>query len=431
MDYFCPWLTLTRSDPARDRNHARNDEGSTPVLLEGFSLAPTPGWSKVDAVRSQLTLRTAFTACFAVVATAAAVLFVLETRVALTLTVAAMMAAIALDHVVRRIEMRGLRRTSAIAVTTLAVALLIIGLMLVVVPAAIRQLQELIAATPRIVDSLRRSSWFASWNEHFGVEERLKDGFSAAFGPARGAGNPILGAITSALGAVAGFVTVLALTVFMLLFGGGLVRRLLAVAPAVDRPRWENVLAKSYAAVRGYFGGLLFICSINATLTIAVLKLAGAPYFLPLGLLSGFSSLVPYAGPIFTGAFITLVTLATGGAAKALIALGYFLLYGQLEGNVLGPFVFRRTVHLDPLVTLLAVLFLAELLGVAGAVVAVPAVAVAQIFVRELQAARRDHLSANAWVLPPLFEPEPSPEPGGMSAAAQRPALEATARAAP
>ncbi len=372
-------------------------------------------------MRSQVTLRTAFTACFAVVATAGAVRFVLETRVALALTVAAMMGAIALDHVVRRMEMRGFRRGSAIALTILAVALLTIGLMLVVVPAAVRQLQELIVATPRTLDSLRHSPWFASWNERFGVEERLKDGFSGAFGRAQSAGNPILGAVTSALGAVAGFVTVLALTVFMLVFGGGLVRRLLEVVPAVDRPRWEDVLAKSYTAVSGYFGGILFICSINATVTTALLGLIGAPYFLPLGLLSGFSSLVPYAGPIFTGAFITLVTLATGGAVKALIALGYFLLYGQLEGNVLGPFVVRRTVHLNPLVTLLAVLFLAELLGVAGAVVAVPAVAVAQIFVRELLAARRNRLSANASVLPPLFEPEPSP----------RPAPEATARAAP
>jgi putative heme transporter len=360
-------------------------------------------------VRSQLTFRTAFTACFAVVATAGTVLFVLETRVALTLTVTAMMVAIALDHVVRRMEMRGLRRGSAIALTTLAAALLIIGLMLVVVPAAVRQLQELIAAAPRILDSLRHSSWFASWNERFGVEQRLKDGISGAFGLARSTVNPILGAVTSALGAVAGFVAVLALTVFMLVFGGGLVRRLLAVAPAGDRPHWENVLAKSYTAVGGYLGGLLFICSINATVATAALALIRTPYFLPLGLLSGFSGLVPYAGPIFTGAFITLVTLATGGAVKALFALGYFLLYGQLEGSVLGPFVFRRTMHLDPLVTLLAVLFLAELLGVAGAVVAVPAVAVGQIFVRVLLAARRDRLSADDSILPPLFAPESSP----------------------
>jgi predicted PurR-regulated permease PerM len=337
------------------------------------------------------------------------VLFVFETRVALTLTVAAMMWAIALDHLVRRMELRGVGRSWAIAFITLAVALLIVALLVIVLPAAVRQLEEFIAAIPRILDSLRQSPWFSA----FGVEEQLKNGFSGGAGPARGAVNPLLGAVTSALGAVAGFVTVLALTVFMLVFGGGLVRRLLAAAPVVDRPRWENVLAKSYTAIRSYLGGLLLICSINSTLTIAALALIGAPYFLPLGLLSGFSSLVPYAGPIFTGGFITLVTLASGGTLKAFFALGYFLLYGQLEGNVLGPFVVRRTVHLDPLVTLLAVLFLAELLGVVGAVVAVPAVAVAQIFLRELVDARRNRLDAS--VLPPLFEPGPSPTlaPGG------------------
>jgi predicted PurR-regulated permease PerM len=357
-------------------------------------------------VRSQVTLRTAFTVCFAVVATAAVVLFVLETRVALTLTVAAMMLAIALDHVVRRMEGRGLRRGWAIALTTLAVVLLLTGLMLIVVPAAVGQLREFISSTPRILESLRHSPWFESWNQRLGLEERLKDALSGALGLAQSAVNPILAAVTSALSAVAGFVTVLALTVFMLVFGGGMVQRLLALARPVDRPRWEDVLAKSYRAVGGYLGGMLFICSINGTLTTAVLAMIGTPYFLPLGLLSGFSSLVPYAGPILTGGFITLVTLITGGAVKALITLGYFLLYGQLEGNVLGPFVFRRTVHLDPLVTLLAVLFLAELLGIAGAVVAVPAVALAQIVARELLAARRVRLSAESATT------EPSPPPG-------------------
>jgi len=347
-------------------------------------------------VRSQVTLRTAFTVCFAAVATAALVLFVLQTRLALTLTVAAMMVAIALDHVVRRMEARGIRRGWAIALTTLAVVLLLTGLMLIVVPTAIHQLRDFIASMPKTLGDLRKSPRFQSLNARFGIEERLKDALSGAFGMAQTAVNPILSAVTSALSAVAGFVTVLVLTVFMLVFGGGLVRRLLALVPVHDRPRWEGVLAKSYRAVGGYLGGVLFICSVNATLTTAVLAMIGTPYFLPLGLLSGFSSLVPYAGPILTGAFITLVTLITGGAVKALITLGYFLLYGQLEGNVLGPFVFRRTVHLDPLVTLLGILFLAELLGIAGAVVAVPAVALAQIVVREILAARRERLAAEA-----------------------------------
>jgi predicted PurR-regulated permease PerM len=347
-------------------------------------------------VRSQVTLRTAFTVCFAVVVTAALVLFVLETRLAFTITISAMMLAIALDHVVRRMGARGIRRGWAIALTTLAVVLLLTGLMLIVVPTAVHQLREFIASFPRMLGNLRQSSSFQSWNTRLGLEERLKEALSGAFGFAQTAVNPILTAVTSALSAIAGFVTVLTLTVFMLVFGGGLVQRVLAFVPVNDRPRWEAVLAKSYQAVGGYLGGVLFICSVNATLTTTVLALIGTPYFLPLGLLSGFSSLVPYAGPILTGGFITLVTLITGGAVKALLTLGYFLLYGQLEGNVLGPFVFRRTVHLDPLVTLLGILFLAELLGIAGAVVAVPAIALAQIVVRELLAARRDHLAARA-----------------------------------
>jgi putative heme transporter len=347
-------------------------------------------------VRSQVTLRTAFTVCFAVVASAALVLFVLETRLALTLTVAAMMVAIALDHVVRRMEARGMRRGWAIALTTLAVVLLLIGFLLIVIPTAIHQLRELISSVPRILADLRHSPRFQSLNERFGIEERLKDALSGAFGFAQTAVNPLLAAVTSALSAVAGFATVLALTVFMLVFGGDLVRRLLSLVPAQDRPRWEGVLAKAYRAVGGYLGGVLFICSINATLTTTFLAVTRTPYFLPLGLLSGLSSLVPYAGPIVTGATITLVVLITGGAIKALVTLGYFLLYGQLEGNVLGPFVFRRTVHLDPLVTLLGVLFLAELLGIAGAVVAVPAVALAQIMVRELLELRRERLTVQA-----------------------------------
>src|SRR5262249_14584639 len=115
-------------------------------------LASGHQWGKVSAVRSQVTLRTAFTVCLAVVATAALVLFVFETRLSLPLTVAAMMVAIALDHVVRRMQTRGIRRGPAIAITALAVVLLLTGLLLIVVPTAVRQLREFIASAPRILE---------------------------------------------------------------------------------------------------------------------------------------------------------------------------------------------------------------------------------------------------------------------------------------
>jgi predicted PurR-regulated permease PerM len=90
-----------------------------------------------------------------------------------------------------------------------------------------------------------------------------------------------------------------------------------------------------------------------------------------------------------TGATITVFVLVTGGAWKALAAAIFFVLYGQLEGNVLAPLIYRRTVDVNPLVTLLAILFLAELMGIAGAILAVPVAAATQIVMREVLAFRR------------------------------------------
>jgi predicted PurR-regulated permease PerM len=70
----------------------------------------------------------------------------------------------------------------------------------------------------------------------------------------------------------------------------------------------------------------------------------------------------------------------------------YFIAYGQFEGNVLGPLIFRRTVHVNPLVVILSVLFLGEMAGIVGAIIAVPVVAALQIVVREILRVRRQQL---------------------------------------
>ena len=149
-----------------------------------------------------------------------------------------------------------------------------------------------------------------------------------------------------------------------------------------------------YTATGGYLAGLTLICTINATLTTTFLAIIGVPFFLPLGIASGFSSMVPYAGPIMAGGAITLLTLATGGAWKALAVFTYFILYGQLEGNVLGPLVFKRTVHINPLITLFAVVCFVEMAGIVGALLAVPVLATAQIIAREFLRIREERLSA-------------------------------------
>jgi len=350
--------------------------------------------AQVPSRSSQVSLKTAFTVCFAVAATAALGIFVYRTRAALTLCACAAMVAIALNHLVHLLQRRRVERSWAIAIVMGSALLLLGGVLVVIIPAALSQGRALVQQLPRLLDEIRQSRAFQTMDEHFGVEQLVRNMVSNGRALSQNGASPVLGAIGGFVAAVAGVLTMAALVLFMLVFGPGLLKSLLQQFSPDVRRRWERITARSYTSIGGYLGGLLLICSVNATVTTLCLAVLQLPFFLPLGILSGFSSLVPYAGPLTVAVVVTVLTLLTSGVVKAGILVGYFMLYGQFEGNVLGPYVFRRTVHLDPLLTLLSILFLAELMGVVGAIVAVPAVALAQIVIRDLLAERRERNAA-------------------------------------
>jgi predicted PurR-regulated permease PerM len=333
-----------------------------------------------------VTLKTAFTVGFAALAVVVLAVLVVKTRVALTLTGIAALLALALQHAVARLERAGLRRGLAISVVLFLLVVLMVCLGMLVIPTAITQGEALLAQLPELMRQVRSLRVFHLLSGHFEALAQLGQGAEAPV-PARTPGlltmPPLLRAIGGAVSLAGATLTVFFLVVFMLVFGGGLLRRMLA-----------QVLGKVYHAIGGYLSGLTLICTINATLTTTVLALLGLPFFLPLGIASGFSSMVPYAGPVVAGGFITLLTWVTAGPWQATVVLIYFVIYGQIEGNVIAPLMFRRTVHVNPLLTLMAVLFCAELAGIVGAVVAVPVVATVQIIIRELLQLRQERRAA-------------------------------------
>jgi len=180
--------------------------------------------------------------------------------------------------------------------------------------------------------------------------------------------------------------------VFMLIFGGAVIDALLAEARPEHLPMYQDLRHKFYQSLGGYLGGLALICAVNATLTTSFLAIDSVPFFLPLGILAGASSTVPYAGPLVVGTTISVIALLTKGTWHGIAAGIYFIAYGQVEGNLLSPLIFRRTVHVNPLVTFISILVLGEIAGVAGAVLAVPVVATLQIILREILRVRREQL---------------------------------------
>jgi len=335
---------------------------------------------------SQITLKTVFTVSFGVLAVAALVFFLLRTQLAVTLSLAAAMIAVAMNHAVELLTRRGLRRKWAVPAVVIALLVVSAGVSVLLIPPVVSQAKALFAAAPALWQKLQHTRLFLALDARFDLSEQLRQSMPAA----AGAVAPVLTAIGGLLSALAGVVTLLLLAVFMLLFGGDLVAAMLAEASPANRKRYERIVEKVYSSVGGYVGGVIGICSINATLTTVFLAITGMPFFLPLGILSGFSSAIPYAGPLVAGSSITLLALITGGPLNALATGVYFILYGQLEGSVLSPLIFRRTVHINPLVTTLAILFMAEFMGLPGAIIAVPAAATTQILIREILSLRKE-----------------------------------------
>jgi predicted PurR-regulated permease PerM len=341
---------------------------------------------------SQVTLKTVFTISFGLVLVIALVMAVIHSLLAITLSCSALLLAVALDHGVQMLVRRGLRRSLAIGAVSLALVVTLVGLGLTLIPPAVTQGRSLVEHGPEYVRTARESHLFQRLDQRFHLGDRIQEAEKNSARMLEGAATPVLAAVGGVLSFIGAAVTVFFLTIFMLIFGERLVRAALAETRAEHRRVYEDLLHKIYESIGGYLGGLTLICVINATLTTTFLAINRVPFFLPLGILSGLSSMIPYAGPFVAGAFISLLSLITGGGWHGVATIIYFVTYGQIEGNLLGPLIFRRTVHVNALVVTLSILFLGEIAGIPGAIVAVPVVATLQIVLRELLRFRRQQL---------------------------------------
>jgi predicted PurR-regulated permease PerM len=335
---------------------------------------------------SQVSVRTVLTVSLTVLAVVALVDFLLRTQLSLVLTLSAVMLAIALDHAVEVLMRRRFRRPLAIAAVVAGLLFLLVSLGFLLIPPAITQARALAAQAPALWHKAQQTALFVSLDRRFDLHEQI----AQVSARATTAITPMLSAVTSVLSVVAALLTLTVLTIFVLIFGPELARGALELLRPDERVRTQRIADKIYRSIGGYIGGLLGICGINAALTGTFLAITRMPFFLPLAIFSGLCSLIPYAGPFVAGSTITIVALVTGGPLKALATGIYFILYGQLEGNVLGPVIYRKTANINPLVTTLSILFLAEFMGLPGAILAVPLAAAGQIILHELVAFRAE-----------------------------------------
>jgi predicted PurR-regulated permease PerM len=167
---------------------------------------------------------------------------------------------------------------------------------------------------------------------------------------------------------------------------------LLEQLPRRSRPVMEDLGPPSWDTLTRYIRGILIIAVIDAVGIGIALALIGVPFALALALLVLVGGFIPYIGATISGSVAVLVALAANGPVDALLVLIAVLAVQQIEGNLLEPFIVGHQVRLHPVAVVVAVFAGALLAGIAGAIMAVPLVAVAYRIVRVLRSRVRVEL---------------------------------------
>src|ERR671920_786262 len=198
----------------------------------------------------------------------------------------------------------------------------------------------------------------------------------------------------SVAGLLAALATVLTLTFFLILGSERYVNAGVGLFPERHQPLVRRLLSKSAGAISGYITGNLAISVICGVTTFVVLLLLGMPYAAPLALLVAVLDLIPLVGATLGGTLLVVVGLFVE-PWKAVVLLVFVLVYQQVESNILQPMVYSQAVQLNGLVILIALLVGGQLLGIAGALLAIPVAEIIRIVVTELVAYRRTTQEAN------------------------------------
>lgn len=327
--------------------------------------------------------------CATAGALALAAILLWRAPAAVLVTLLATLMAVALDHPCRLLMRHHVNHGLAVASVSLAGFVILMGIGYLLVPPAASQIQELVHQAPHLFQRLTHWSLYERINHWVDLNDLLQHLQERAARQPTQIAEQALNVATRTVAIVVGGVTVLFVTLFMLLYGRPLIDGALSLFGPRRRERLAEALGSIYHVLGGYMLGLMAVCAINATATTVLLAILGVPFFLPLGVFSGFSSVIPVVGAMLAGIIITLTAWAARGPWYGLGVAIFFLAYQQIENHIIGPLVYKRAIRLNPLASMLAFLFAAELWGIAGAVLAVPALAAAQVVLGALRGARR------------------------------------------
>jgi predicted PurR-regulated permease PerM len=307
----------------------------------------------------------------------------------LVLLVLAMFLAIGLNPAVEAIMRRGLRRGWSLLIVLVAVIGVLTLFVVALAPVISEQIAAITRNAPEWLDNLQSNKRVQELDDKYDVISKARDyvtdsDFSASlFGGALGVGLQVLSALANTF-------IVLVLTLYFLASLPGIKAAAYGMAPASRRPRvralGDRIIRSTGAYVAGAF--VVAVCAGISTLIFSFVVGLG-DYAFALAFVVGLLSLIPVVGAFVSAAIMTLLAL-TVSPTVAIIALVYYVAYQQLESYLIYPRIMKRSVDIPGALTVIAALVGGSLLGVIGALLAVPVAAALLMLHREVFLRRQD-----------------------------------------
>jgi predicted PurR-regulated permease PerM len=258
----------------------------------------------------------------------------------------------------------------------------------VVIPSVVTQVGQLSHKAPQYARELRTNPTFRHYDNRYHISAKLVQ--DARHLPERLAhlAGPLKRVTVSAAGFLGQLVTALALAFLFVLHGRDYVNLALALTGEREE-RYRQLLIKVNGAVAGYMLGNIVISVLVTIVTWITLSILGVPYAISLGFVMGFFDLIPMVGATLGSIVVAIATVTVNFPVATIVWIVVIFLWQRFEDYLIQPLIYRKMLQVNPIVTILAVLAGAALLGILGALIAIPTAAAIQIVLSDWWSTRR------------------------------------------
>jgi predicted PurR-regulated permease PerM len=275
---------------------------------------------------------------------------------------------------VRRLQARA-SRGWAITAVTMGVALTVVALLALMIPPLVRQASGLIDQLPAQAQAIEVAAREA------GVPLKLSAATTRWMARLSSMGPELLDVFTTVLSGITGVLTVAVLTVYLLIDGPRVGASLVRLLPRSGRLPARRMLQEIADQVGGYIRGQLLTSALAGLFSYLLLLACGVPEPLALAFLMAVADAVPMVGPLIGTVPAVLLALTRGWPTAVIVLVGY-VLYHQVESHVIVPRIYGGTMKLAPSIIVIAILVGATLMGILGALLALPVAAAIPVVLR-------------------------------------------------